>query len=158
MVKNIKFPALPSIYMYIEADYNKAESLGDMVQLHFDWLKESERSNNEVRREAYLKSAHAIYTEITGRSYDTNKFKIETMSEKDNVIDLRNRVEKCRDRLSELKIKSARFYFAKKYPEYEPKDDTDQYRLENLWFGKSTDLDFTKKLESFTKYKEVEFK
>lgn len=77
---------------------------------------------------------------------------------KENVSDLRERVGKCREKLSELGVKSARFYFTRKFPEYQEKDDISKNRIENLWFGKSTDLDFTKKLESFTKYKEIEFK
>ena len=79
------------------------------------------------------------------------------MEDKD-VEKLKTRVEQCREKLNKLEIKSARHYFIRKYPEYTPKNKSDEYRIENLWFGKSTDEDFTKKLESFTKYKELEFK
>lgn len=74
---------------------------------------------------------------------------------------LDKRVETCRDKLNTLGVKSARFYFALKYPEYRPKDKKDiqaKNRIDNLWYGKITDEDFTKKLEAFTTFKEVQFK
>lgn len=66
--------------------------------------------------------------------------------------ELINRVMKCRDDLAEIGVKSARYYFNRKYPEY--RDD----KLNNLWYCKIADKDFTKKLESFTRYKKTEFK
>ena len=65
--------------------------------------------------------------------------------------ELINRVMKSRSKLAEIGVKSARYYFNRKFPEY--RDD----KLNNLWYCKITDEDFTKKLESFTKYKQTEF-
>ena len=50
-------------------------------------------------------------------------------------------------------IKSAKYYFAQKYPQYSQDDD----RLNNLWYSKSTDENFTKCLEAFVTYKKTEF-
>jgi hypothetical protein len=75
---------------------------------------------------------------------------------KNNVDDLREKVSSSLKKLKDLKIKNARWDFIRKYPEYGKEEDV--YRLENLWYGKSTDEDFTTKLESFVKYKETEFK
>ena len=67
--------------------------------------------------------------------------------------DLMKRVHASRSKLAYLGVKSARYYFCLKYTEY--KDD--QNRLDNLWYAKITEVEFTKKLEAFTTFKEVEF-
>jgi len=80
------------------------------------------------------------------------------MSEKtETELSLKERVKVCRDKLKELGVRNARYYFAKKYPEY-AKDDKAKTRLDNLFFCKISDEQFTKDLEAFTSYKEVEFK
>ena len=50
-------------------------------------------------------------------------------------------------------IKSAKYYFAKKYPQYSQDDD----RLNNLWYSKSTDENLTKCIETFVIFKKTEF-
>lgn len=74
---------------------------------------------------------------------------------KENVDILRERVEYCRNKLKEIGIRSPMYYFVVKYSEYSKVDDN---RIENLWYGKSTDETFTEKMEAFTKYKQTEFK
>jgi hypothetical protein len=68
-------------------------------------------------------------------------------------ISIKQRVKTCRNEIKKLGVKAARFYFVLKYPEY-----NSQNRLDNLWFGKIEDEDFTIKLEAFTEFKKVQFK
>ena len=75
------------------------------------------------------------------------------MSSKNDNILIR-RVLKCRKRLKLAGIKMPRHFFSLKYPEY--KDDQD--KLNNLWYGKVENDEFTKKLESFTTFKEIQYK
>ena len=63
---------------------------------------------------------------------------------------LKKRVKKCKGKLNELGVKSARHYFVRKYPKYNEKNRP--MRLDNLWYGKVLDKEFTIKLESFVKY------
>ncbi len=67
--------------------------------------------------------------------------------------ELKRRVLACRGKLDAIGVKMPRHFFCKKYPEF--KDDED--RLNNLWYIKTSNQDFTTKLESFTTFKEVEF-
>lgn len=73
---------------------------------------------------------------------------------------LKLRVSKCRSKLQEIGVKSARHYFSLKYTEYQKintANASSNWRLDNLWYGKIADEPFTEKLEAFTTYKEVEF-
>jgi len=65
--------------------------------------------------------------------------------------ELKKRVMDCRSELAEIGVKSARYYFSLKYPEF------NNDKLDNLWYCKIEDQDFTEKLESFTTFKRVEF-
>ena len=66
--------------------------------------------------------------------------------------ELIKRVKKCRDELKELGLPSPRYFFALKYKEY-----NNENRLNNLYYGKIADADFTVKLEAFTRYKITEY-
>ena len=77
------------------------------------------------------------------------------MAEKDNLY---VRVLKAKGELNKLGVKMPRYYFCLKYPEYKAIDSKllkDNHKLDNLWYGKITDEDFTVKLEAFVKYKSV---
>jgi hypothetical protein len=67
---------------------------------------------------------------------------------------LKRRVLDCRSILQKLGVKMPRHFFTLKYPEY----NSDEDKLNNLWYGKIENDDFTNKLESFTKFKEVQYK
>jgi hypothetical protein len=72
---------------------------------------------------------------------------------------LKKRVKACRNQMKELK--ALRFYFVLKYPQYAPKNSEDTEainRLDNLWYGKVLDEEFTEKLEAFTKFKLTQYK
>jgi hypothetical protein len=71
-----------------------------------------------------------------------------------NKNNLNSRVLDCRIRLRSMGVKMPRHFFTLKYPEYRGDDD----KLNNLWYGKIDDDDFTSKLESFTEFKKVQYK
>ena len=75
MIKSLTFPPLPLIYIYIEYDYQSTKTFEDMIELYYIWKAESEITRNVVRKEALNLSSKALYSELTGRSYDTNQFK-----------------------------------------------------------------------------------
>lgn len=66
--------------------------------------------------------------------------------------ELKRRVLACRGKLEAIGVKMPRHFFCRKYPEF--KDDED--RLNNLWYVKIADKDFTDKLAAFTTFKEVD--
>ena len=77
---------------------------------------------------------------------------------KKNTNDLKDRVYKCRETLAKLGVKKGLDEFCKKYPELIPKvnDIKAIQRLQNLWYGKLADTNFTIKLEAFVVFKEAE--
>ena len=82
---------------------------------------------------------------------------------KDRNKKLKLRVEKARERLDALNIKSQKHDFGLKYQEYlSDKDVHDRSskreRLNNLWYCRVFDEDFTKKLEAFVLFKETQYK
>ncbi len=80
---------------------------------------------------------------------------------KQDVTSLKLRVQQAIAKLQDIGAeKSGKYYFCLKFPEYKPRNYSDTVklnRLENLWYGRSTDADFTMKLEAFVEYKRVEF-
>ena len=71
--------------------------------------------------------------------------------------ELKLRVEKAKSRLIAVGAhKNAMHYFSLKYPKYATSKETKD-RLTNLWYTKISDEQFTKEIESFATYKEVEF-
>lgn len=70
---------------------------------------------------------------------------------------LKSRVENARKKLDKLDIPNLRNKFKKKYPEYyggktQEEIDAKENRLNNLWYCKAFDEDFTRKLEAFLEY------
>ncbi len=76
------------------------------------------------------------------------------MGVSEQVTALKLRVATAMGQLKHIgAFKSAKYYFAQKYPQFSQDDD----RLNNLWYGRSTDEDFTTCLEAFVTFKKVEF-
>jgi hypothetical protein len=77
---------------------------------------------------------------------------------KDNENTLFVRVLKAKEALKTIGVKMPRYYFSLKYPEYKTDDgdvQKDNHELNNLWYGKVMNEDFTIKLEAFVEYKKV---
>lgn len=70
----------------------------------------------------------------------------------DKKNELISRVEKCRAKLINLGIKKVLDCFVRKYPEYQ----NEPHKTNHLFYGNSTDEEFTQKLEAFTNYKQQE--
>lgn len=65
------FSQMPLVGMWIEHDYNKAETLDDMIGLFHKWIEEAETTDNSVRKSCYLSSAYYLYSWISGKSYES---------------------------------------------------------------------------------------
>ena len=77
-----------------------------------------------------------------------------TINTSEKARALRLRVEQAKSKLIHIGIiKSPKYYFALKFPQY----NQDVDRLNNLWRGLSTDEEFTEHLESFVRFKENEY-
>lgn len=72
-------------------------------------------------------------------------------------LSLSKRVKICREKLRELEIKNPKHFFALKYREYTPKNEKDYNKLDNLFYGKIEDKNFTIKLESFVEFMKIQF-
>ena len=70
--------------------------------------------------------------------------------------DLKRRVLSCRSSLIAIGVKRPMDKFAIKFPEF-AKNERQITRLNNLWYNKITDDDFTKKLELFVEFKKNEY-
>ena len=67
-------------------------------------------------------------------------------------LTLKERVLKAREELKEIGVKMPRYYFTLKFPKYSNEPD----RLDNLYYVKIEEEQFTKELESFVQYKKTE--
>lgn len=77
------------------------------------------------------------------------------VKEKSSLI---KRVDACRKKLKDLQIKSPQHFFSLLNPEYSRKGLKNFNRLDNLYYSKIEDEDFTDKLEIFTLKMEQTFK
>ena len=103
-----------------------------------------------------LKIESTKFTETD--NYFNDKYeKLKLMKQrKNNTKELKLRVLKCRSDLKKIGVKKQMDKFALKYPEFY-KDKKAIKRLNNLWYNKITDENFTKKLELFVEYKKSEY-
>ena len=58
------FISMPLIGVWIEADFNKANSTEDLINLVHKWYDISESTTNEVKKLWYERSANALRTEL----------------------------------------------------------------------------------------------
>lgn len=68
---SVYFIAMPLIGIYIKADYDKAKTFDDLVQLVWLWFEISEKTTNEVKAKWYYTAASCLYQILTGRSYES---------------------------------------------------------------------------------------
>lgn len=71
---SLAFEAMPLIGLWIKAQYDKASTQEEMIELVYHWLNEAERSTNTVREYWFTVSAYYLYSHLTNRSYDTKQF------------------------------------------------------------------------------------
>ncbi|MFK5981508.1 MAG: hypothetical protein QM499_01240 [Flavobacteriaceae bacterium] len=74
-IKKLTFPIFPLTYVFIEYDYSRAETISDMVALFYTWESTAKSINNPIAKTAYETASKNIFSEITGISYSTKKFK-----------------------------------------------------------------------------------
>ena len=69
---DLKFPALPLIYAYIQSDYNKCETMSDYINFVHNCEAIADATKNEVKKDAYSKTAKTVYGLITGKTYESS--------------------------------------------------------------------------------------
>lgn len=67
----IKFPLFPTIYMYIESDYQKVTTYPEFVDFIHKCFHEAEVSVNEIRKNAYQSIASALFSIDLEVSYES---------------------------------------------------------------------------------------
>ena len=67
----IFFAAMPLIGIWIEHDYENANTENELTEVMHKWFKEAESTSNEVKKRCYESSARYIYAFLTGRSYES---------------------------------------------------------------------------------------
>ena len=82
---------------------------------------------------------------------------------KDRNKKLKLRVEKVRNTFKSLGFNDQKKEFVMKYPEFvshknKEEESSKRERLNNLWYCRVFDEDFTKKLEAFVLFKETQYK
>lgn len=69
------------------------------------------------------------------------------------------KVAQNRAELKRIGVRIPKYYFARKFPEYNVPDTNspEYHRLDNLWYGKIEDDDFLNKMNVFVRCKQNEF-
>jgi len=67
----IHFAAMPLIGIYLQSDYEKANTKGELLDVMHKWFGEAEKSTNPIRKNCYQASAQYLYAFLTGRSYES---------------------------------------------------------------------------------------
>ncbi|OIQ22173.1 MAG: hypothetical protein BM557_02015 [Flavobacterium sp. MedPE-SWcel] len=62
---------MPFIGAWLKADYNKADTSEDLLNLMHKWFNESERTENKVKSNYYKISAQYLYSLLTNKSYES---------------------------------------------------------------------------------------
>ena len=79
---NITFPATPIIYVWIEAKFNECKDLFDCMAFVQECIEIAKETTNEVKKEAYEKTAHALFSELTGKSLEIYNLTLEKWQQK----------------------------------------------------------------------------
>lgn len=72
----IKFPAFPLIFIWLESAYNKVETMSDFVTFINGCFNEAEITKNDVKKKAYSNLANALYSIEVGTSFESKKLEI----------------------------------------------------------------------------------
>ncbi len=68
----IYFAAMPAaISIWIQADYNKANTREDLFGLVHSWLDVVENTGNEVKKKYYQMASRNLYSILTNKSYES---------------------------------------------------------------------------------------
>lgn len=65
------FKAMPLIGIWLNADYNEADTIDEMVSLVHKWLTIAETTTNPVKKQWYEIAAHNLYSIITKKTYQS---------------------------------------------------------------------------------------
>ena len=66
------FNAMPFIGRYMAYDYDRANTLNDLIWLFHKWMDESEASINTMRKIHFKSGAYYIYSFLSGKSYESH--------------------------------------------------------------------------------------
>jgi len=67
----VKLTKLPLINVWLQAEYDKIKTRGELIEFVFDKLQEVENTTNPVRREAIKAIAFLLYSYLTNLSYES---------------------------------------------------------------------------------------
>ena len=70
---DIYFAGMDLIGMWLKADYDKATTQSELLDLIHKWFTISETTNHDIKRAFYKSSAYYLYSHLTGESYDSKK-------------------------------------------------------------------------------------
>lgn len=68
---DIKFPAFPIIYMWIQNEYDKCIIKEDYNEFILNCIYKAKTTENKAKREAYLTTAHVVFSKITNKSLES---------------------------------------------------------------------------------------
>lgn len=68
------FAAMPIIGIWLNKEYEKAQTFEEIANLFHKWQDEAENTTNPVKKEWLRASSNYIYSFFTGRSYECKKF------------------------------------------------------------------------------------
>lgn len=68
---DLSFPAFPIIYMWIQNAFDKCETMQDYKDFVLNCINEAKETKNQVKQEAYLTTAHVVFSKISGKSLES---------------------------------------------------------------------------------------
>lgn len=69
------FDAMPLVGIWMNEEYNKANSFEEIANLFHKWLNDADTTDNPVKELWCRSAAHFIYTFFTQRSFESTNFK-----------------------------------------------------------------------------------
>jgi len=73
---HVVFPMFPLIFSYIEAAYDKVETMSDFADFVNGCLNEAEITKNKVKKSALMTIATALYGVEVGTAYESKKLEL----------------------------------------------------------------------------------
>lgn len=68
------FAAMPIIGIWLNAEYEKANTFEEIANLFHKWQDEADKTSNPLKRHWLRASSNYIYSFFTNRSFETKKF------------------------------------------------------------------------------------